>query len=348
MSGLARLLLPAGLCSHPPPEGIVGAMSAAHRRVGPGDGPTVSDVLARMGAVAQGAADEGRAFVNGRRAAPGDPVREGDEVAVWAARREDDAAGRVEVLARWGDILVAFKPAPLPTTPDRRGTRSLVTDLAARLGLREPPHAASRLDVGVSGAVLCAAGPRGARHLTAMREAGRIARVYVGIASAAVEGEGVWAAPIGRARAAGGHRVPAAGGAGAKEAATRYRAIARAGGAAGGSGATAATLLRLEPITGRMHQLRVHAAHAGAPLLGDREHGGARAVVDRGGRVTAVARIALHALAVTVPDERGAARTAVAPVPDDLRAIWKVLDGDDAAWEEVGASSAPAGATPTP
>jgi 23S rRNA-/tRNA-specific pseudouridylate synthase len=300
-----------------------------------------------MGGDAVRAAEEGRAFVNRRRAAPGDLVREGDEVAVWSARRDEGgapSAPQVEVLARWGEIVVASKPAELPTTPDRRGSRSLVTELAALLGLRAAPHAASRLDVGVSGAVLCTTGPRGQRHVAAMREAGRIGRVYVGVARGTIQGEGAWNEAIGWVRGAGGRAVPATGGAEAKAAVTRYQAIARAGGA---GGATAATLLRIEPITGRMHQIRVHAASAGAPLLGDREHGGARTVTSPGGRVVPVPRIALHALAVQIPGEQGAPegaanadsrptwRRAVAPIPEDLKAIWKALDGDEAAWDEV-------------
>ncbi|WP_437997707.1 pseudouridine synthase [Sorangium sp. So ce185] len=307
-------------------------MTTARFRVGPSDGPTVADVLERLGGASPGlagAAAEGRAFLNARRARPGDAVAPGDELAVWPARRDAPGAPPVEVLARWGEILVASKPAALPTEPERRGTRSLVTEVAELLGLRAPPHAASRLDVGVSGVVLCATGPRGQRHLAAMREAGRVARVYVGIAGGRVEGAGTWDAPIGAARSRG-RSLPAVGGAGAKEAATRYRAVASAGG-----GAAPATLLRLDPVTGRMHQLRVHAAHAGAPLLGDRDHGGARSVTTARGRVLPLARVALHALRVAVPDEAGEERAALAPVPDELRDLWGALDGDGSAWEEV-------------
>ncbi|MGK4001339.1 pseudouridine synthase [Sorangium sp. So ce1036] len=319
-------------------------MTAARWRVGPGDGPTVADVLERRAtsvagaegtAGMAGAAAEGRAFLNGRRARPGDAVAPGDELAVWPARREAPGAPPVEVLARWGEILVASKPAALPTEPERRGTRSLVTEVAELLGSPALPHAASRLDVGVSGVVLCATGPRGQRHLAAMREAGRIARVYVGVAAGRVEGAGTWDAPIGAARARGGRSLPAVGGAGAKDAATRYRAIASAGG-----GAAVATLLRLEPVTGRMHQLRVHAAHAGAPLLGDRDHGGARAVTTATGRVLPLARIALHAVEVSVPDERGRTRAVVAPVPEELRELWAALGGDGSAWDQALAATA--------
>ncbi|WP_441290626.1 pseudouridine synthase [Sorangium sp. KYC3313] len=308
-------------------------MTAARFRVGPSDGPTVADVLERAGGASRGlagAAAEGRAFLNGRRARPGDAVALGDELAVWPARRDAPGAPPVEVLARWGELLVASKPAALPTEPERRGTRSLVTEVAELLGLRDLPHAASRLDVGVSGAVLCATGARGRRHLAAMREAGRIARVYVGVAGGRVEGSGTWDAPIGAARSRGGRSLPAVGGAGARDAATRYRAVASAGG-----GASPATLLRLDPVTGRTHQLRVHAAHAGAPLLGDRDHGGARSVTTARGRVIPLSRVALHALRVTVPDERGELCAAVSPVPDELRELWVALDGGGSAWEEV-------------
>jgi 23S rRNA pseudouridine955/2504/2580 synthase/23S rRNA pseudouridine1911/1915/1917 synthase len=199
-------------------------------------------------------------------------------------------------------------------------------------------HAASRLDIGVSGAVLCAVGERAQRHVAAMRAAGRIRRVYVGIAAGVIEGEGSWNTPIGRASIGSGRSRPIAGGLSASPAATRFGAIAWARGAraAGrGLGAEKTTLLRCEPITGRMHQIRVHAALAGAPLLGDREHNGPRTLVDRQGRVIPIERIALHALAVELPGEDGKLLRAVSCPPADLRALWKALDGEDVAWDDL-------------
>lgn len=313
-----------------------------------GDGARLAEVLEHLGEQAlrdprapellANAATEGRTFLNGRRAKPDDPVRPGDEVVVFAGRSTDER-GDVTVLARAGGLVIADKPAALPTTPDRRGERSLLGEVARLLsaadGLRieaHAVHAASRLDVGVSGAVLCAVGERAQRHAAATRAAGRVHRVYVGIAGGAIEGEGTWDAPIGRAGGSGGRSRPVAGGRDAEPSATRYRSIAWARGARA-EGRT--TLLRCEPITGRMHQIRVHAAAAGAPLLGDREHGGPRTLVDRRGSVIPLHRIALHALSVELPGEDGKLLRAVAPLPDELRALWKALDGDSAAWDEL-------------
>ncbi|MGH7434457.1 MAG: RluA family pseudouridine synthase, partial [Polyangiaceae bacterium] len=88
-------------------------------------------------------------------------------------------------------------------------------------------------------------------------------------------------------------------------------------------------------VTGRTHQIRVHAANAGSPLIGDRAYGGPSRVTLAGGRVLEPRRIALHAARVTVPDSSGAARTATAPVPDDLRALWTDLGGAPGDWQEA-------------
>jgi 23S rRNA-/tRNA-specific pseudouridylate synthase len=320
----------------------------------PGDGARLAEVLERIGgqtrsdprwpALLTGAAEQGRVFVNGRRAGPEQRMQPGDEVVVYAARVQGDGGGAT-LLAHAGGILVAEKPAALPTTPERRGERSLLGEVAQILATEDgrkidarAVHAASRLDIGVSGAVLCAVGERAQRHVAAMRASGRIRRVYVGIAAGSIEGEGTWDTPIGRASTGSGRSRPIAGGRDAEPAATRFWAIAwgRGARAAGqGLGATRTTLLRCEPITGRMHQIRVHAAHAGAPLLGDRERGGPRTLVDRQGRVIPIDRITLHALAVELPGEDGKLLRAVSCPPADLRALWKALDGEDTAWDDL-------------
>ena len=59
-------------------------------------------------------------------------------------------------------------------------------------------------------------------------------------------------------------------------------------------------------MTGRTHQIRVHASHAGAPLLGDRDYGGPTRLTLPGGRVLAPTRIALHAAKVRIARDDGA------------------------------------------
>jgi 23S rRNA pseudouridine955/2504/2580 synthase/23S rRNA pseudouridine1911/1915/1917 synthase len=91
-----------------------------------------------------------------------------------------------------------------------------------------------------------------------------------------------------------------------------------------------ALLLRVEPATGRTHQIRVHAAHAGVPLLGDGDYGGQRRVVNTDGSVHALSRIALHALRVEVPLPDGNIWNLVAPPPTELMQLWQALGGNAA------------------
>ncbi len=67
--------------------------------------------------------------------------------------------------------------------------------------------------------------------------------------------------------------------------------------------------VRLFPQTGRTHQLRVHLAHLGAPILGDRLYGDA----------TSAPRLMLHAQEISVPvDRAGTQKTFVAPLPKEF------------------------------
>ncbi len=92
-------------------------------------------------------------------------------------------------------------------------------------------------------------------------------------------------------------------------------------------------LLALAPLTGRTHQIRVHAAHAGAPLVGDRAYGGPMRMTGPSGHVLEPRRIALHAARVVVPDEGGRPLLLASPVPSALGDLWSNLGGDPAAWE---------------
>jgi 23S rRNA pseudouridine955/2504/2580 synthase/23S rRNA pseudouridine1911/1915/1917 synthase len=104
---------------------------------------------------------------------------------------------------------------------------------------------------------------------------------------------------------------------------TRYDTIAtQAGG----------TLLAVEPQTGRTHQIRVHMAHVGAPLMGDELYGGSRAVVLPSGSVRRLGRVALHAAWVQVQASKGQPWRVEAPIPEDLRELWRVLGGEDESW----------------
>lgn len=289
------------------------------------DRRTLAQIVDHLGDSA--ALGEGRVFVDRRRASPGDPAPAGATVEVWAARAAPADGAAVQILAERGGLIVAFKPAGLASEPDRRGSRSLLTELERLCGAT--PHLGSRLDVGVSGVVLAGVGEEARRHLAHEKEAGRVARTYVGIAEGRLAGAGVWDTPIGQRR---GHFV--VGGERPRPATSRFEVLAATPERAH---AASATLLRMQPVTGRTHQLRIHASHAGAPLLGDREHGGARGVSLRSGTVRTIDRIALHALEVRLRDARGEPFGARSPLPASLVALWEALDGDPSACLDLGA-----------
>jgi 23S rRNA pseudouridine1911/1915/1917 synthase len=195
---------------------------------------------------------------------------------------------------------------------------------ATALGIRESGlHPTSRLDRDVSGVVVFACTQDAARRLVRARAEGVYARHYVALVANAPSAEGgTWDAPIGRAR---DPRLRAVGGRDAIEATTRYLVCARA--------SSGAALLAVSPVTGRTHQIRVHAAHAGAPVIGDRAYGGPSRFTLASGRVVEPRRIALHAARVVVPDEHGAPLAVLAPIPTDVTDLWSLLGGDLGAWE---------------
>jgi len=94
-----------------------------------------------------------------------------------------------------------------------------------------------------------------------------------------------------------------------QEALTRVRPIATAPGC---------SLLELQLLTGRTHQIRVHLAHAGHPVVGDDKYGDA--TLDRALAGRPPARLCLHAGRLTFAHPVSGARLRlVAPLPDDLR-----------------------------
>ena len=95
------------------------------------------------------------------------------------------------------------------------------------------------------------------------------------------------------------------------DALTRYRTLAAGEGAA---------LVEAQPQTGRMHQIRVHMAHVGRPLLGDVRYGGA---LTAGGR--AVPRLMLHASSLDFPHPEGGRRRIDAPPAADFAALAAAL-----------------------
>jgi 23S rRNA pseudouridine1911/1915/1917 synthase len=283
---------------------------------------TVAQVLARAGADGR-AVTEGRAFVGRRRVRRGDEaVKEGDVIEIAPPR---EAPEPVRVIWREDDVVAVDKPAGMPTIADHGGAaHSLVAAAARALGVDAGRlHPSSRLDRGVSGVVVFALTTAAAERLVRARSEGAYERRYVAIAARAPEpARGLWDAAIGRAR---DPRLRMIAGRDPVAAATRYGVCALAPGGA--------AMLAVAPQTGRTHQIRVHASHAGAPLLGDRDYGGPARLTLPTGRVLEPRRVALHAARVVVPGAGGSVLVARSALPAELDELWTALGGEAAAWE---------------
>jgi RluA family pseudouridine synthase len=285
-----------------------------------GDGATVGAIVAKAAPGDASAIAEGRVFVGKRRALDAaEPVSAGDDVTIAGASRTEAPA--VRVLKRGKGWFAVDKPAGIATIPDHGGASNALLPLAARaVGLDAARlHATSRLDREVSGVVVFATTPDAAARLKQARESHAYVRRYLALAAHAPSAaEDTWDARIGRAKDARRREVN---GRDATDARTHYAVIARVGEVA---------LLALSPVTGRTHQLRVHAAHAGAPLLGDRVYGGPTRWTLVSGKVLTLGRIYLHAARVTI---EGVAIDS--PVPEEMRVTWGAIGGDGGAWDEA-------------
>jgi 23S rRNA pseudouridine1911/1915/1917 synthase len=158
------------------------------------------------------------------------------------------------------------------------------------------------------------------------RERGRFRRRYLALASGdAPRSAGLWTESIGRGsgnlRRVGGHQP---------EVARTDYALIESSPLLARANPRRVQLLALSPRTGRTHQLRVHAAAHGLPLLGDRAYGGVSRLTSDTGSVRALGRIALHAAWVELPLAEPV-RFAAA-VPAELAGIWRDFAGDETAW----------------
>jgi 23S rRNA pseudouridine1911/1915/1917 synthase len=195
---------------------------------------------------------------------------------------------------------------------------------------RLQPLPVHRLDQYTSGVFCMATNPAARHHLIEQLKAHSMKREYV----AFVEGRpstptGTWRQWLQLSRDELRQRVLSESqlkdpGAEAREAITHYEVIAEYP-LAGGKGLVTKLRLRLE--TGRKHQIRVQAAHAGLPLIGDRTYNPAYRGQNHDNTQIDFPRQALHAevLSLEHPEQPGKRMTWTAELPKDLRQLDAVL-----------------------
>jgi tRNA pseudouridine32 synthase / 23S rRNA pseudouridine746 synthase len=195
------------------------------------------------------------------------------------------------------EALVLDKPAGLPVDAPRRGGESIAARIGElKCGFQRPPTAMHRLDTDTSGCLLFARTAKARAAFQQAFETRAVEKYYLAVVSGEIAEEaGVIDMPLAKVSSerAGWKMVADDHG---LEATTRWRRLAVRDGS---------TLVEFHPLTGRTHQIRVHAREAfGRGIVGDRVYG------MPGGPML------LHASRLVVPRERKETIDVTAPLPD--------------------------------
>ena len=276
----------------------------------------------------------GQLRVDGRRADPADRLATGQQLRVppggarptrsGPIRRAltEDQIERALAMAIHQDraAIVLNKPPGLATQGGSGATEHVdgLLDAFAAEGPR--PRLVHRLDKDTSGVLLIARTP-GSAAFFAKRFAGRSARkVYWAlVVGVPAPDEGLIELPLGKQPGTGGEKMMVDDSGEGRAARTRYRVIERAG--------NRAAWVELQPLTGRTHQLRVHMAAIGHPIVGDGKYGGQAAFLT--GSISRKMHLHAHRLVIDHPD--GAPLDIVAPLPEHFAASMAQLGFDEGA-----------------
>lgn len=198
-------------------------------------------------------------------------LKPGDELTLGVMepeRRVELVLGSDDILYEDADYLVINKGAGINSqrTPYQlKGTVEHAVGVhLAQQGITGPVMIAHRLDRGTSGVMVFPKNRKAAAHFSRLLHDGEVEKRYWALV-AGTPAEDAWTidAPIAKiASAKYGVARPG------KEARTEFRLLAAGDGM---------VLVEAKPLTGRTHQIRVHLAHCGLPIVGDRTYGGVHA-----------------------------------------------------------------------
>jgi 23S rRNA pseudouridine955/2504/2580 synthase len=268
----------------------------------------------------------GQIRVNGGRVKPGTRLEEGQVVRVppfstskaptkaYVAPPKISDKDREEiqdsVLFHNDDLIVINKPPGL-AVQGGSGTKRHVDGMldALKFDGKERPKLVHRLDKDTSGVLVLARNTKSARYLTELFRGKDIRKLYWALTMGVPNpDDGLIDLRLIKAPGKGGERMVVDEDNG-KRARTRYKVLDQAG--------KSASLLALEPLTGRTHQLRVHLSEAlSTPIMGDGKYGGADCVLEGGGIER---KLHLHARRILIPLKNGKTVDVTAPTPKHVQ-----------------------------
>ena len=227
---------------------------------------------------------------------------------------------RIEILFQQGDIAVVSKPAGLPMHEAAFFRRNTVHWLLPRL-LGPDWYAVHRLDRETSGVLLCARGRDLRKTLAQQIETGAVHKTYMALCDGVSE-QDEWTESSSIIGGASPHDPARCGDETherAQAAVTKFKVHQRSANR---------SLIEANPITGRTHQIRVHLAHAGLPIIGDKIYGrdsGVFADYIKNGNTPEVqeragyARHLLHAYSISFVDPgTSGTHQVISPLPTEM------------------------------
>jgi 23S rRNA pseudouridine1911/1915/1917 synthase len=261
-------------------------------------------------------------FPDGRPARPSSAVRAGETILLRRpAPVEPEVPRHFEVLFEDERVLVIDKPAGLPMHTTAKFWRNTLTALLRERYPNQQMEVAHRIDRETSGVLLIARDRAAASLLTRAFAARRVEKVYLALCKGQPPDEGRIDLPL-RLLDSPSHVMmgPARGGDQGLPATTRFLVRRRF---------AAHALCEARPETGRQHQIRVHFASLGHPIVGDKLYGASEALFMRAcdegvtpellEQFDGLPRHALHAHRLTFPHpEGGHPITVESPLPADL------------------------------
>ena len=277
----------------------------------------------------QGLIESGRVRVDGQQRKPKFRMTPGEVVSVEIPPPQIDEilpdAIPLAVVYEDADVIVVDKPAGMvvhPAPGHARGT--LANALLAHapgisVGGSLRPGIVHRLDKDTSGLIVAAKTDRGRMALVSQWERRSVEKTYLALVCGLIEDEEVTIdAPVGRDPKNRQRMAVARSG---RPAVTHFRVVERF---------ADTTLLEVSIETGRTHQIRVHLAFIGHPIVGDRVYGRSRLADPH------LERQFLHASALGFQLPNGEALRLKAPLPHDLQAVLEELRAGSASFAPSG------------
>lgn len=251
--------------------------------------------------------------------------RDGTPLTARTMRGRDDADVLSQMLLYEDPKVFVFnKPAGLAVQGGSGVTRSVDDMLEAwRNQKGEKPRLVHRLDRDTSGVLVIARTRLAAMKLSeAFRERETKKTYWALVKGVPKKHEDKISTWLVKDQTPDGDRMRVArhGETGADHAVSFYRVVEQAG--------QSLSWLEMEPYTGRTHQLRVHAAHIGCPIIGDPKYFEADTNWDFPGGIQN--RLHLHARRIVIPHPEKGVVDVTAPMPPHMRQSWNLLGFDEA------------------